>query len=692
MNLKTFNKIAAQVAELVKSKIKFDVSITNDNHWQVGAESAIFEPIHYEVNSLKQLSDIQTVLSRPIRLNDSYNKVTIKDLKPVPCVKDLRVITEEIKKNPGLKFGLPTLKFYSNRARDYFYNFNVAMIADTPTEQIEEDVTYRYIGDTVTCLYCIPHTHSLYNYLDKGFFYTTITDGKREKIVITNELTLDTYLCLLLAHIQPSLLKQLPNECFINANQAKLLRIKFEKDLKIANNNYGLVREAVLKEYEKSANSNLLQRVAEKKVSHATYNNIRFTHNSATYETISIQAEELLLVLQNNVAFDDRTDIYTVIRDYINYVINQLEEEDLNAEKSKLEMPVETGDAVADKKAMDKYLDALSKEVVAEYNFTVNGIPITLKRTSENSRRYINGVTINKIEVQEVAFQASCYNNADDYNKFVKSVSKMSLKWHNALANGIPVKIHSTITYDEYRKPLAPSAAPRIKFTKDDKDFKLVINDTESVKIKFNDCLNKLATLNRKTNDSYLSNGYGRRDHNWAKRELIRILRECCTFEVKTTNIVEVDEPVMTEGENPVQAVDKDGNLLFKKVKKKETTTKTECLLTEAQGQFIGKMAEEFQKAAIKKSEVFLQNALKATGAKQITFKGEEAYLVEGALRKYAVLKRTNQVYNYDSGNYVCIVEPGHQVQVGFDALAGRLYALKNDSVMVGQIGTLRHG
>ena len=179
-----------------------------------------------------------------------------------------------------------------------------------------------------------------------------------------------------------------------------------------------------------------------------------------------------------------------------------------------------------------------------------------------------------------------------------------------------------------------------------------------------------------------------RKDWRWAQLQLRDILKLCCTFDKKTTTYEDVEEIVTEEN---VQVFNDDGTPKMQTVKKKIVTVTKECTLTDEQAKFVGKMAEEFAKKAIEKSKLFLATAIKATGATLIQFQGEDGYLVEGALRKYVVNARTNQVYNYESKGYVCIVEPGHQVNVGFDALAARLYALKNDSVLVGQIGTLRH-
>jgi hypothetical protein len=115
----------------------------------------------------------------------------------------------------------------------------------------------------------------------------------------------------------------------------------------------------------------------------------------------------------------------------------------------------------------------------------------------------------------------------------------------------------------------------------------------------------------------------------------------------------------------------------------------TRQYLTIEQASFICKEAEEFQKKALEKSKIFLETAVKVTNAVKTTLDSQDGYLVQGKTKRYFVNEKTNAVHNYDTKAYVCIVEQGHQIQLGYDALAARLYALKNDSVMTQKIGTL---
>ena len=656
MKLETFRRISRQIDELAKSKIKFDVAIRNDHEGSI-ADTAQFVPINFEVNSLKQLSQIQQISNQPISLVDPYgnaqtNKVSLSGVKPKACVGRTVDVITSIKNKPALKQNYPTLKFFTDQSKNFYYNFDIAMIHTEPTEQLEGDVTYRYIGDEKVCLYCIPHTHDLYHYLDKGFFFLNMANHRSNNtklppLVITNELTLDTFLVMILVNLNPEFTKDLQQGMFINANVAKVLRIKFEKALNAQHKpNYERFRQQVMVEYEKSVNSNLLQRIIEKKIDSASYNGVKLTLTSAKYEGVSIEADDLLHVLQVKVGFDDRTDIYSLIRGYLTYAIDEIET-----------------------KASEKISSSAAGDWKVEKSFKVNGINIKIGRTSDNTRRYVNDMMINKIELDPVCNRASCFEDQDTFDKFVTQVNKMSLKWHDVLANGIGVKVHGGMTYADYQWPKAPTGSPKLKFKKyGTRDFKLVVNEGEEVKVKFNYCMTAMEKFNRSVNNYYTNDGgYNRRDATWACAKLPAILKECCTF----------DEKEVTTDANGV----------------KSTQTKKVCYMTDAQSKVIVELAKKLQEKAIEKSKLFLAQAVKATGSKEIEFKGAKGYLVEGKLRKYFVNKDTNQVLNYDdNGRHICIVEHGHQVSVGCDATAARIYALKHDAVTVNKIGTLKHG
>jgi hypothetical protein len=91
----------------------------------------------------------------------------------------------------------------------------------------------------------------------------------------------------------------------------------------------------------------------------------------------------------------------------------------------------------------------------------------------------------------------------------------------------------------------------------------------------------------------------------------------------------------------------------------------------------------------IARSKEFLAKAVSMTKAESVTFQGKPAYKVTGNLRSYAVVIETAKVYDWDSQKYRCIVNDNRYSGVGYDDVASRLLALKNDSLMVDTIGTL---
>jgi len=690
MHIDRFKAIARQVSELEKTGVKFDVSIVHDEPWTKGYAGAGFEPVSFEVSTLRQLSDVQAILAKPLPLSTQNCKLDFSTLKG-DCVRNVMDVLTTIKAHPLEKSKYPTLKFYSNIARNSFYiNLEPKMICEDPPQQQEEDITYRFIGTRQMCQFCIPHTHPLYNYLDKGSFFT-VAKGRngKEKIFITNEMTVDTYLCLCMAVQDPdNMQKHLQNECYINANIAKVTRVKMEKDfvdnLYGRGDQYNRLRESVLREYEKTANAGLLDKLMKGTIPSGSFNQMKLTKNSAQYEDIKIEADNLLQTLLSNTVFDDRTDIYVLINAYISKMIDEVEEHKWT------EAPPPPAGTNVEQKVMDDWAAKCKElaEQTAERAFVVNGINVSIKRTNQNTRRYVNGIPINKEEVEKVAFRASCFTDQETFDKFVTSVKNMSLKWHDAIALGVGVKIHDGMSYDEYKKAEAPMSAPKLTFRVINGDVHLKIDDNKSAKIKFNDALKKISTLNRKTNDSTsYSMGYRRRDAAWARTKLIDTLIECCTFEEKKL-VTKLQKVKAKKGEadkfEEVPVLDADGKKTYEKVKK--------CTLTREDAQFIEKMARDYHLKALEKSKLFLETAIKNTGAKLEKFNGEDHYIVEGKLRKYAVNAKTNGVFNYETKGYICIVEPGHQVSVGGDATACRLYALKNDTVTLGQIGTLRHG
>jgi urease accessory protein UreE len=398
-------------------------------------------------------------------------------------------------------------------------------------------------------------------------------------------------------------------------------------------------------------------KLVEGSIEKSTINNITVTKISATYEQISVEADDLLDVLYKELNFNGEFDIYTVTGIYAAHMEKELNGKDPEAPKGNPFPPeVEAELAEAARKV----------ELPA---VRINGIAINTS-LSATHQRYINNVRINKDELSKAISRASCYHNADDYKLFLKSISRMSIKYHDIIANGLPVKIHTTITREEYSDPVPSAVAPVLKLCIDtqNKHFKLQVDKDRTVRVNLSKLIKKVDTLNRKTNGrSYYTEIPGSlykrtipRGCLWCAEELVSVLIDCCTFEKvqkREDGIEEVVSEILISREDIVKLLD---------------------------------VANEQKRQIIERSKEFLATAVKLTGATIIEFLGKRAYLVKGSLREYAVVIENAKVYDYATKQYRCIVNDRHYAGAGYDDIAARLLALKNDSTMQQHIGTLR--
>ena len=293
--------------------------------------------------------------------------------------------------------------------------------------------------------------------------------------------------------------------------------------------------------------------------------------------------------------------------------------------------------------------------------FKINNINIDVTIDSRGAS-FINGVRINRNEIGQAVFRASCHNSEENYNLFLKSVSRMSLRRHDILANGFRLKIHENITADEYSSEKPSASAPALKFVlkPNTTRINLYINETKQIPVKMSQLIQQLDHINAHTDNCRIRGYYDNRVRNylWAIGEVVAALIKCTTItkDVNTAAFVgKVEEKQLT----------------------KEDIVSLLSICTEQ------------TKAKIARSKQFLETAVKTTGAELIEFQGQPAYKVAGLLRTYAVIISTAKVYDYDTKKYRCIVNNRQYIGEGYDDVASRLLALKNDSVMQRHITTL---
>ena len=594
----------------------------------------------------------------------------------------------------GLAFSQRTLRQISDEAAKEFKSLKLLpsnipaenrpfLVKHAPIETTVGNYTYRFLlgsqnsySNTITVVG--RNDEPLYDYLDKGFYLMplTIVKGttKTNRVIVSDTYDVHTAHVFMMCSFCPGLADMLRQGHFISSYDAEMLRLKMLKKMPEARKKaYLKVAGTVDTDYHNNTTLIVVGRLLNGEIEKTTINNVTFTKNSATYENVSIEADGLLDLVYNAASFNFNSefDVYTVVDLYGKHIRGALKQD-----KEPVETKAENGPILDEHAAQlenpltdEEEDDTKKKQMPA---FKVNGIEI-IPSISTTGQRYLNNVRINKEEIDQAIYRASCHKTAHGYKLFLKSISRMSIKYHDIIANGLKVKIHDSMTPDEMRTVEPGAAAPALKFHVDplDKYIKISVTDDRGVRVSLGRLIGKIRNINKKANGKqyYDKHSYRPkwRNHEWAREMLITALVESCTFKTKVTETV-VDD----QGVEQTKVVERNDVLISK-----------EDIVA-----LIG-VVNERKKAALERSKQFLATAVKITGAEEIRFMDKPAYKVKGSLREYAVVIATAKVYDYETKQYRCIVNSQHYAGTGYDDIAARLLALKNDSMMQNEIGTL---
>lgn len=545
------------------------------------------------------------------------------------------------------------------------------LIQVAPQEITEGNYTYRILTDVGGTELSIVsrNDEKLYDYLDKGFYLQFVyvkQKGKKtpqRRVIVSDVLDINTVHIFYLCRLDPSLSELLQGGCFINSYDADILRLRMEKKLSKDNKAaYDAVRAVFDEDYRKNTTLLAVGKLRSKEIDKLSLNDIEITETSAKYQNISVESEGLLDILYSKLNFNGEFDIYTIIglkcrqtEEAISLPVGDIMG-NVQPEAEQEEVRPADGEEQADAPQVE----------VQEYivpTFKINEIPITVSVTKTGVRK-INGIRINKDEVEKACYRASCCHSEEEYNRFLKSISLMSIRRHDIIANGLPIKIHE-LTDDELSDPTPGPNAPALKFKIDvqDKCIKLVVSEDRHLKVNLSKLIKDVDSVNRRTNGGWCGvaiNGSHYRSESWAQYQLVVALVAATTLtkkEKKENGEVEVTQ--------------------IKQITKEDIE------------KLVG-VVKDAKKAAIERSKKFLESAVKLTKAEEIEFMGKPAYKVKGKLREYAVVIETAKVYDYATKAYRCIVNDRHYVGAGYDDIAARLLALANDSMMQKSISTLQ--
>lgn len=659
---KSFLKIAKQTQTLSKYVKTMDVSIDKSTEYvdyqYVPTVKVAYTSLHFDtVADMHAYSKYLPIPTHKLKIGED---IRYQDLQANIAQRggwDNTHVMQFLRQDSSK--GEPSVKLIPEETA---YAFRPNIIKLAPIEYTEGDYTYRILTNqssknyTARIRVIARNDEPIYDYLDKGFFVMTVNEKSDEltkpAFVVSDSYDMNTAHIFMMCKLQHNLISMLKDECFVSKYDAEMLKLKMLRKLTPeAKASYLKHSKAIDEDYRKNTTLVVVGKLLSGEIKKTTIREVEFSATTAKYENTEIEAEDLINVLSRDLDFNSEFDIYAVVQLYANYAEKCLDAKGWNHTDID---NINAGENELKKKSLP--------------TFKINGISISAA-VSYTGQRYLNDTRINQDEVAKAIYRASCYRSAEDYNLFLKSISRMSIKRHDIIANGLQVKIHAGMSAEEYREATPGVNAPALKFVidKQDKRIKLYIDENRQVPVDISGLIKKVQTINSKTNNksfydrSENAYNYINRDHVWAATELTRALIEFTTFPVKFKNL-------------------EDGTVV----------EKVQVLISKDDVAKLLKVVDDQNKAKIERSKQFLSTAVKLTGAEEIEFLGQKAYRVKGSLREYAIVISNAKVYDYETKQYRCIVNDRHYKGAGYDDVASRLLALKNDSVMQDHIGTLR--
>lgn len=450
------------------------------------------------------------------------------------------------------------------------------------------------------CLRIIPHTNAYYDYVDVDRIFSTekstdftmtesmpfataIFTEERPTIPATGVMV--SYLGRLSGET-PALLDTLALKTIVNRHQQRIMREKAQEDAKT------------------KLRSKAKQKISELQEEGST---LKINDLVVTKDTITYQKQKLALTAEND------TDFW--VQRVLQHAAAGWNWADLNFDQ-----------------VYDAFLQEIScrnkaKGKIGDVSFDVKTKSSKGPSGVTSSRKYINGHRVNKDEVEQCLQQALCYETQEDYDKFLQSVSKCSLKVHRYLQLGLDLSVYDAFNH---------------------------VNLTMKL------------PLERRNGHNYIvlgKNEYRIHDTN----ALLRLENKSDLL-----NIINVLlNPKIVSG-----VAIQNMKAIVKSAKKahEDAIMRSTRLLEDAENMF-----------NLRKQRIRMGNGSYIFGYR-ITGKLKE-YALE--IDEHDPAKGRVSVYDYDSGTYICIVDKSRS-QVGMDKIVNRIYALANDSLVASQITTLQ--
>jgi hypothetical protein len=287
-------------------------------------------------------------------------------------------------------------------------------------------------------------------------------------------------------------------------------------------------------------------------------------------------------------------------------------------------------------RAFEMFITKLIKETMHTYNVdidaTIGDINVTLhQKTGMNKANnnyavyYINKVRVNKDEFDPILQRAACFENATEYNKFLKQVSTCSLKIHGLLDRGIDISVRNPLKNEHIILKLELIRKNKRQHLKIGKETFLIKNTTRIVNLPKKEFLDDLIDV---------------------------LLNPANVENITPTNLKTL---VIQARQAYTDAIEKSKQLLETTIDKFNLERTTIDVKNSRHSGYIvpGKLKTYF-----------------------VTYDHDSHTNGCG-------------VYSYPDMNYLCIVDKTPNQQVGVDKFVNRIYALANDQLLAKQIHTL---
>ena len=510
------------------------------------------------------------------------------------------------------------------------YLADVMYINDEAVAKIENGITYRTIfDDDNRLLVCVPHTDNRFNYLDTGFFIKFYDDGTPDGRgwVVADELNFDTAAILYILNLNSKITKLFQNNTFISKKECKSILAKAEALVpKDSNFKYTRYKKTSSKERLVSLDERTWDRYIAGELKVYKKNGITFKEDSISCDGITISNIKDIIAYEKGVIYDTLGTAGCDIYEIANKIFKSV-----------------TLESQCHSRAMRSHIEKHGNDTIAPplvHVLNVNGFEVkvscSLAAYNIPTSRTINGARIRQDELLKVLNQALCFREGSEYQKFVNSVSRISLQRHKALSDGIYINLKphdacKTLTKESNKY------FPKLEFVLKNRKMHLCVPDVGDCRIRnFSSMYEQLTHMNSQAVYAY---------QGWVKSE------------------------------------SKVNEILSKYL---------EVPLSEEQRSAYVRQLYKCRDEAVETSEKLLRKVVEEVGGKTAKwYDGSIGYVVKGDMNSYFVGKLDGKVYNNYTGEYICIVDHSRDMGAGFDALTTRLLVVKNDTTTSKMVTTL---